>query len=226
VESADVDGIRLAYQVTGEPDAPPMILLHGLGSGAGSWNTVAAQLAETHRVYALYLRGHGHSDWPGKYTLELMRDDVLGFLDILALDRVVLVGHSMGGNVALLLAEEYPQRLGRVVIEDSLIPVPGADAVPLPPRRFGPQAYDWLLAEEILGQLNDPDPSWWDKLSDISVPVLIAAGGPPSPAPQDLLIKAAGRIPGCALTTIPVGHSIHRDSPAEFLAAVRGFLSA
>jgi pimeloyl-ACP methyl ester carboxylesterase len=224
VEHADVDGVRLAYQVTGEPDAPPMILLHGLGSGAGSWNTVAAQLAQTHRVYALYLRGHGHSDWPGKYTLELMRDDVLGFLDALALDRVVLIGHSMGGNVALLLAEEYPRRLSRVIIEDSLIPVPGGDAVPLPPRRFGPQAYDWQLAEAILAQLNAPDPAWWDKLADITIPVLLIAGGPASPAPQDLIIKAAERIPGCVLTTIPVGHAIHRDRPADFLAAVRGFL--
>jgi pimeloyl-ACP methyl ester carboxylesterase len=100
VEYADIDGVRLAYHVKGEPDAPPMILLHGLGSGAGSWNTVTGQLAETHRVYALYQRGHGHSGWPGKYTLELMRDDVLAFLDALALHRVVLIGHSMGGNVA------------------------------------------------------------------------------------------------------------------------------
>jgi pimeloyl-ACP methyl ester carboxylesterase len=66
---ADVNiaGIRIAYELTGEPDAPPMVLLHGLGSGAGSWSNVAGQLAMTHRVYAPDMRGHGSSDWPGTY---------------------------------------------------------------------------------------------------------------------------------------------------------------
>src|ERR1035438_7493297 len=69
-----------------------------------SWAAVAAQFAKRFRVYALDLRGHGDSDWPGIYSFELIRDDVLGVLDQLGLDRVTLVGHSMGGTVAYLVA--------------------------------------------------------------------------------------------------------------------------
>ncbi len=54
------------------------------------------QLAQTHRVYALDLRGHGASDFPGQYSFELMRDDVIGFLDAVEVGRCVLIGHSMG----------------------------------------------------------------------------------------------------------------------------------
>jgi len=80
------------------------------------------------------------------------------------------------------------------------------------------------VIEAIVGQLNAPDPAWPDKISRIAVPALIIAGGPASPIPQDWLSQVAALIPDCVLTTIPVGHRIHQNSPAEFLAAVRNFL--
>jgi hypothetical protein len=80
---ADVNiaGIRIAYELTGEPDAPPMVLLHGLGSVAGSWSNVAGQLAMTHRVYAPDRPGtyyqsvstsrHGRpASWPAKKAVQ------------------------------------------------------------------------------------------------------------------------------------------------------------
>jgi 3-oxoadipate enol-lactonase len=82
------------------------------------------------------------------------------------------------------------------------------------------------VIEAIVGQLNSPDPAWWDKLSGITVPTLVVAGGPDSHVPQDRVIAAAALIPDCALITIPVGHQIHRDRPAEFITAVRSFLHA
>jgi 3-oxoadipate enol-lactonase len=73
-----------------------MVLLHGLGSNGSSWTAIAEALGESHRVYVPDMRGHGASDWPGTYSFELMRNDVLGFLDALGLDRVTLIGHSTG----------------------------------------------------------------------------------------------------------------------------------
>ena len=201
-----------------------MVLLHGLGSGAGSWDSVAGQLAGTHRVYALDMRGHGSSDWPGTYSFELMRDDVAAFLDALSLDRVVLIGHSMGGVVGLLLAESHGDRLTGLILEDTPIPFARATPVPVRQRPDGPVPFDWPVIEAIIGQLNAPDPAWPDMIPRIAVPTLIIAGGPASSIPQDWLSQVAALIPGCVLTTIPVGHRIHQNAPVEFLTAVSAFL--
>lgn len=63
--SVDVGGVRLAYQMSGPPGAPPLVLLHALGEDATDWEAVVPALARSRRVYALDLRGHGRSDWPG-----------------------------------------------------------------------------------------------------------------------------------------------------------------
>src|SRR5262249_10083516 len=126
-------GIRLAYDVAGEPassDAPPLVLLHGLGEGRVSWAPVIEPLAAHHRVYAFDMRGHGDSDWPGTYSFQVMRDDVASALDQLGLDRVTLIGHSMGGGVAYMAAIESPERFDRLVIEDAPPPYVRNRAIP------------------------------------------------------------------------------------------------
>lgn len=69
--------VDLAYRTFGRPDAAPLILLHGAGSPGHTWDAVAADLADTGRVYVPDLRGYGESPRPGVYSFELMRDDVL-----------------------------------------------------------------------------------------------------------------------------------------------------
>ncbi|MFF4229737.1 alpha/beta fold hydrolase [Streptomyces sp. NPDC001820] len=100
--SVDVGGVWLTYQVSGPPDAPPLVLLHALGEDATDWEAVVPALARRRRVYALDLRGHGRSEWPGDYSLELMQADVLRFMDARGLGSVDLIGHSMGGIAAYL----------------------------------------------------------------------------------------------------------------------------
>lgn len=224
-KSVIVGEVRLAYREAGEPDAPPMVLVHGLGASGASWETVAAVFGARYRVYALDMRGHGASDWPGTYSFELMREDLLGFLDALAIDRVTLIGHSMGGSVALLFAESYPDRLHRLVIEDTPAPFAGGDPVLVRPRPEGDLGFDWPVIELIVGQLNDPDPAWWARTTEIPVPTLVIAGGPDSHVPQDRIIDMTTRIPRCTLATIPVGHHIHRDRPTDFVRVVGDFLS-
>ncbi|MZD04313.1 alpha/beta fold hydrolase, partial [Streptomyces sp. SID5785] len=114
--------VRLACRVTGPAhapqDGPPLVLLHALGEDSRDWAGVTPALAATRRVHALDLRGHGASDRPGSYALEAVRDDVLAYLDAAGLDRIDLVGHSMGGVVACLLAAHRPHRVRRLVLED------------------------------------------------------------------------------------------------------------
>ncbi|HEX9066082.1 MAG TPA: alpha/beta fold hydrolase [Streptosporangiaceae bacterium] len=92
VRAGDID---LAYHVSGDEQAPPMVLLHALGERGADWDGVGRRLAERYRVYAPDLRGHGDSDWPGDYSFWLMRDDVLGFLDALGQERIAEAGRLM-----------------------------------------------------------------------------------------------------------------------------------
>ena len=217
-----VDGVRLVCQAWGAADLPTLVLLHGLGGQASTWDTVAPELAGSFRVLAIDLRGHGDSDRPGDYSFELMRDDVLGVLGQLGLDRVNLLGHSMGGTVAYLIAQQEPGRIGRLILEDTPPPFPmGRIAGERPDE---PLPFDWAVVPAIYSQLNDPDPAWWDRLTQITAPALVIAGGPASHVPQDKLAEAAARLPHGTLQVIPAGHEVHANRPAEFTAAVLGFL--
>jgi 3-oxoadipate enol-lactonase len=219
-----VGGIRLAYQASGAPGAPPMVLLHGLGERGASWAPVTARFADRFRVVAPDLRGHGDSDWPGSYSFQLMRDDVLGLLDELDLGRVTLVGHSMGAVVGYLAAMQQPDRIERLITEDAPPPYPRDR--PIPARPEGPLDLDWAVVPAILSQVNAGDPAAWAGLGMITAPTLLIGGGPDSHIRQDKLAEAAARIPRCDLVTIPAGHYVHTNRPAEFADAVLSWLGA
>ncbi|MEU6317985.1 alpha/beta hydrolase [Streptomyces sp. NPDC047009] len=222
--SVDVGGIRLAYQVSGPPDAPPLVLLHALGEDATDWEPVLPVLARYRRVYAPDLRGHGRSTWPGEYSLELMRADVLRFLNALGLARVDVIGHSMGGIVAYLLAADHPQRVSRLVLEDVSIPRPRKPSTPTRPD--GDLGFDWNMVLTVRRQIDVPDPRWLEQLSKITAGTLVVAGGPGSHVSQDGVAEMADRIPDGQMVTIPVGHLIHRAAPEAFAEAVVAFLVA
>jgi 3-oxoadipate enol-lactonase len=214
--------IRMSYEVTGDPAAPPMVLLHALGDRARDWAPVTPAFAERYRVYAPDLRGHGDSDWPGDYSFRLMRDDVIGLLDHLGLRQVILAGHSMGASVAYLVTIARPDLVTRLIIEDAPPPFPRDRPVPGEPA--GPVDFDWPAVPAIIGEVNQGDPETWELLKTITAPTLIIGGGPDSHIPQDRLEAAASRIPTCELITIPAGHNIHATAPSEFKSAVLTWL--
>src|SRR5438045_3993605 len=217
--------VELAYRAYGPAAAPPLVLLHALGESGADWHDLAGRLATGWRVYAPDLRGHGSSAWPGEYSIELMRDDVWAFADRLGLDRPVLVGHSLGAMVACLAAQERPDRVARLVLEEPPPLLPADPPRVVPPRPDGPIAFDWAVVAALTAQRNAPDPAWWDRLSVITAPTLVVAGGPDSHLPQDQLAALAARIPHARLVTIPAGHLVHVTQPAAFLSALHGFLA-
>jgi len=218
----DIGAIRLAFRVWGPAAAPPLVLLHGLGEGSADWDGVAPAFARRWRVYAPDLRGHGRSDWPGDYSAELMAADVLGFLDALHLDRVDLIGHSMGGLVGYLVAGDHPARVGRLILEEAaeLRPRPR----PAPERGDGELPYDWDMVLAIRAQIDNPDPAWSRRLGRITAETLVLAGGAASQVPQDWVAALARQIPGARLTTIEAGHEIHRNEPDAFTTTALDFL--
>ncbi|MER5767830.1 alpha/beta fold hydrolase [Streptomyces sp. NPDC001985] len=219
----DADGVRLAYRTWGEETAPPVVLAHGRGGSGADWTAIAERLAATRRVYAPDFGGHGLSDWPGAYGFERLRNELSAFIRGLGLDSVDVIGHSMGGVAAILLAAEEPELVDRLVVEDPPPPFPPDPPRPLTRREEGVLAFDWPVVPSIDAELNAPDPAWGERLAAIEAPTLVIGGGPASHIPQEQLARLAGRIPGALLVTIDAGHLIHETRPEEFLAALAEF---
>ncbi|MFB7588952.1 alpha/beta fold hydrolase [Streptomyces sp. NPDC056169] len=223
VRTVTVGGVRLAYRVRGPESAPPVVLVHARGESGADWHDIVGELAADHRVYALDLPGHGLSDRTGRYGFEDFRDAIGGFLHVLGLAGATVVGHSMGGGAAYLLAQREPGLIGRLVLEE----VPGF--LPLDPPRAvaerpeGPLSFDWEVVTTTDAQLNAPDSAWREGLPAITAPTLVLAGGPSSHVPQEHLSRLAERIPGARLVTIEAGHLIHASRRDEFLDALREF---
>ena len=114
-----LDGrLRLEYFEQGDPDGVPLVLLHGYSDSSYSYELLLARLPASVHAYALTQRGHGDADRPlTGYGPEDHADDVRAFMDAMALDAAVIVGHSGGSYTAQRFALDYPERtLGLVLI--------------------------------------------------------------------------------------------------------------
>jgi 3-oxoadipate enol-lactonase len=225
VSTYQVNGVPLVCEANGSAGGPPVLLLHALGEDRTSWRAVAAALAAGgRRTLAVDLRGHGDSGHPGDYTFEAMRDDVLALLDILGIDRVTIVAHSMGTAVATLVAMDRPGAVERLVLEEGSFPFPADPPRPVPQAPDGPTPYDWRVLPAVAVQRNAPPARHLDGLAEITAPTLVIAGGPRSHLRQEELAEVAARIPGARLITIDAGHMVHDERPADFLTALTDFL--
>ncbi|MBL1279529.1 MAG: alpha/beta fold hydrolase [Fluviicola sp.] len=108
--------MKLHYREIGE--GRPMIILHGLFGYSDNWQTHGKKLAEYYRVILVDLRNHGHSDWSDDISYQLMADDVFEICQELKLEEIHLVGHSMGGKVAMQFAKDHEELLEKLVIVD------------------------------------------------------------------------------------------------------------
>ncbi|MFF5933937.1 alpha/beta fold hydrolase [Streptomyces sp. NPDC012508] len=223
VRTVTVDGVRLAYRVWGDEDAPPVVLVHGRGASSADWTRIAEELATDRRVYAVDLRGHGLSDWTGPYGFDAFRDELRGFLKALDLGGADVVAHSMGGAAAYLLAMDEPGLIGRLVLEEAPVFFPLDPPRGRAARPEGPLGLDWDVVLATDAQLNEPDPAWREGLAAITSPTLILAGGAAGHLAQERLSWMADRLPEGHLVTIGTGHEIHASRPAEFLTVIREF---
>ncbi|MFZ0872713.1 MAG: alpha/beta fold hydrolase [Rhodanobacter sp.] len=236
------DGCRLAYRDGGPADGNVVILLHGMAGTSDTWDGVArALIAGGHRVIALDLRGHGRSARAASYPLPDFSTDVITLLDHLALAQVDLIGHSLGGFVALSVAALQPQRVRRLLIED--VPTPLRDksdaskvrSVPSVRRLLASMGirrmlaiaftnrFDLRMRKPILAALSTPTPAWWASLAAIRAPTLLL-GATQSHLSAERLPLLANAIPHSTLRTLDGGHRLHTEQPAAFLDAALPFL--
>jgi esterase len=114
----DSPSVPLHHRDLGGTGGPPMVLLHGMLGSSRNWQTAGRELAAARRVYALDLRNHGLSPHARGMSYGLMAADVMAWLDAQGLGPVDLVGHSLGGKVAMVIACAHPQRVARLVVVD------------------------------------------------------------------------------------------------------------
>lgn len=121
------DGVRLAYK-DNDSGSSPILFVHGWGCDHSFLAPQAKHFKKSHRVITVDLRGHGKSDAPHQdYSMSVFAEDLAFLCTELSLKKPVVVGHSMGGNVALEFAAQYPDIPAAVVMIDSVV---------LPPKAF------------------------------------------------------------------------------------------
>ncbi len=112
---ASVLGHRMAYVAGGEGE--PVVFLHGLGHASGTWHRVLPHLAQRFRVFAVDMLGCGRSDKPRiDYSLWALATYTRYFMDAVGIPRAHLVGHSLGGGIAMHAALQYPERVNRLAL--------------------------------------------------------------------------------------------------------------
>lgn len=108
--------MKLSYQIFGT--GLPIVILHGLFGSADNWRSLAKKLATQAQVITVDLRNHGRSPHSSQQTYAMMSNDLLQLLKRLNLKKVNIIGHSIGGKVAMDFSQRYPQWLAKLVVVD------------------------------------------------------------------------------------------------------------
>ena len=110
-----IHGYRRAFRVAGS--GPALLLIHGVGDNSTTWESVHTKLAQRYTVIAPDLLGHGESDKPrADYSLAAFANGMRDLLAVLGIERATVVGHSLGGGVAMQFAYQYPHMVERIVL--------------------------------------------------------------------------------------------------------------
>ena len=145
-------GVRLHVAAWGDPDAPAVLLQHGMRDHARSWDAIATELAKSHYVLAPDLRGHGDSNWvcPTGYHLPAFVLDLADAVDALSpRPLTAIIGHSFGGVIAFRYAAAFPERL-RSLCAIEAIELPLVRQFRATPKTYPEQLRTWVLGERDL----------------------------------------------------------------------------
>jgi pimeloyl-ACP methyl ester carboxylesterase len=158
--------VALASDIYGEGAGPPLVILHGLLGAARNWMAIAKRLGQDHEVHALDLRNHGRSPWADGMRYADMATDVAAYIESAQLKSPTVLGHSMGGKVAMSLALTAPERVGRLIV---------ADISPVPYQRQGRSSFldyiDAMMALDLapITRRSEADKAMADAIPDRAV---------------------------------------------------------
>jgi pimeloyl-ACP methyl ester carboxylesterase len=255
--SLDIDGRRIHYQApaeSAEARGQRVLYVHGTGCNARVWEAHMAAIADAHTPAAIDLPGHGRSPGPGFRGIADYTHFAVELANALGWDRFVMVGHSMGGAVALLAALHHAERLAGLVLVDtgarlrvnpallrSAREAAAAGRAPAADRSwaFAPTTSQSVV-NAVAAVTADTDPrvtyaDWvaddtfdvMSRVSDIRVPTLAVCGAEDRLTPVRYHEFLAAKIPGCRLAVIEgAGHWVFWEQPEAFTRTVRAFLDS
>jgi pimeloyl-ACP methyl ester carboxylesterase len=229
----------LAHQETGS--GPPLVLIHGLAGSGHWWSRNIPALARNFRVYTVDLAGFGASRGRGRFHLDDAVPRLLAWLDATGIKQTSLVGHSMGGLIAVMLAADAPAQIDRLVLVDAafltfnpglrrraigfarsvrwtaldLIPLLASDALRSGPFSLASATHQLLIADAR------------EALTRISAPTLVIWGEHDTIVPRSVANEIVARVPNARLVLIRgAGHNSMWDRPEAFNREVLDFLPA
>ena len=142
--------LKLHYVDWGNPEKPPLLLLHGGRDHARTWDWTAQELREQYHSIAPALRGHGASQWSigGSYSMVDYTLDVAQLLDAQGVFPITIIAHSLGGAIALQYTGTFPDRVKKVVAIEGLGPPPGMVKERSPQARM----QEWIMEMQALSR--------------------------------------------------------------------------
>jgi len=249
----EINNANIYYQSYGDdkPDRAPIVLIHGATSDSHTdWDSVIPALAKHYKVFALDCRGHGRSNNPNmSYSFRELADDVAAFVRAMGYERAHIIGHSNGGNVALVTAAEHPE-VTRTCIPQAANAYVTRYLIEREPKVFDPERLsrenpEWrdemvALHSEVNGQgywkdllwmtmkeiISEPNYSPAD-LERINVPMLVIMGAEDAVnAPDEQAQYIANHVPNAELW-IPekTGHTVQNEREQEWIEKVLDFLA-
>lgn len=255
--SIDINNAKIHYQAYGEDPSTslrafrtPIVLIHGSTVDSHTdWDSIALMLAKDYRVFAPDCRGHGRSNNPRmSYSFREIADDVAAFVRAMGYETAHIIGHSNGGNVALVTLLEHPQVV-RTCIPQAANAYVTRYLIEREPKVFDPDRVArevpewrdemialhgvvngkeywrellWLTMKEIISEPNYAP----FELACVEKPTLVIMGADdPVNAPDEHAQYIANHIPGAELW-IPenTGHNVHIEKPEEWVERVLDFL--
>lgn len=245
-----INEASIYYEEYGDTKGVPILLIHGSTIDSHSdWDSVIPALARKHKVFAPDCRGHGRSDNPRmSYSFKELADDAAAFVQAMGYEKAHIIGHSNGGNVALVAAMEHPE-VTQTCIPQAANAYVTRYLVEREPRIFDPQrvereAPEWRdemikLHSEVNGKeywkdllfltlkelISEPNYSPAE-LARVKAPMLVIMGADDTVnAPDEHAQYIAKHVPNAELW-IPgkTGHNVHKDREDEWVAKVLDFL--
>lgn len=230
---------------------PPVILIHGAGGNHLSWPAEVRRLPGQ-RIFALDLPGHGKSEGVGRQLIDDYAQSLRAFYDAVGISKAVLVGHSMGGAIALAFALRYPRRVlglgmlgsaARLRVSEDLLEVAANPATyqtaiqMVVDWSFAPSA-DATLKQLVAQRMSETRSAVFygdllacnafdltDKVKRVKVPALVMCGGLDRMIPLRYSEYLAGQMPNARLQTLfEAGHMLMMEQPAAVSTALLDFL--
>ena len=210
----------------------PLILLHGNGENCGYFVGQIEVFAQYYHVFALDTRGHGKTPrGDASFTIRQFADDLRDFMDEHGIGKAHILGFSDGGNIAMIFAMKYPERVNRLILNGANLDAKGIKrSVQIPieigywfAKLFANKSPEAKLHAETLGlMVNDPDVKPME-LSKIQAKTLVIAGTRDM-VKEDHTRLLASCIPDVQLVILDGNHFIANKCPEAFNRAVLAFL--